>query len=90
MQMKLMLAIALSHDAKLLILDGATSGLSGCRATARRISCMPTLRMANIRYCFFPPSLPTSNVPLTSVTYPSRWRLYYTGPKASLRCVPRD
>ena len=31
------------------------------------ISCMPTLRMASIRYCSAPISLPTSNVLLTSL-----------------------
>ena len=68
MQMKLMLAIALSHDAKLLILSTSRPADSMCLpATNSWISCMPTLRMANIRYCSAPISLPTSNVLLTSL-----------------------
>ena len=67
MQMKLMLAIALSHDAKLLILDEPTSGLDVLARDDSWISCMPTLRMASIRYCSAPISLPTSNVLLTSL-----------------------
>ena len=67
MQMKLMLAIALSHDAKLLILDEPTSGLDVLARDELMDILHATLRMASIRYCSAPISLPTSNVLLTSL-----------------------
>ena len=47
MQMKLMLAVALSHDAKLLILDEPTSVWTYCPATSSWTSCPIMLRMAD-------------------------------------------
>ena len=79
-QMKLMLAVALSHDATLLILDEPTSGLD----VLGRDDLMDTLReyVADGRHSVLFSTHITTDLERSAdyITYIARGELYYTGP----------